>query len=113
MTSQKREPADIREECAPTMAHTGEERRLSSCGPSNGDGCCGAQAEQIPLYSAEELVLALEEAATASLGCGNPTALASLRPGDVAVDLGSGGGLDVLLAARFRWGRPASSTAST
>ena len=41
-----------------------------------------------------------EAAALASLGCGNPTAVADLRPGDVVVDLGSGGGIDVLLSAR-------------
>jgi len=41
-----------------------------------------------------------EEAVAASLGCGNPTALAELHPGDVVLDLGSGGGIDVLLSAR-------------
>ena len=41
-----------------------------------------------------------EEAVLASLGCGNPTALASLEPGEVVLDLGSGGGIDVLVSAR-------------
>jgi len=71
----------------------------SCCGaaPASGSGCDpitsnlydSSQAQQIP-----------EEALLASLGCGNPTALASLNPGEVVLDLGSGGGIDVLLSAR-------------
>jgi arsenite methyltransferase len=52
------------------------------------------------LYSADEKDLIPEKAALASLGCGNPTALAELKPGEVVLDLGSGGGIDVLLSAR-------------
>ena len=52
------------------------------------------------LYSAGEKDLIPEKAALASLGCGNPTALAELKPGEVVLDLGSGGGIDVLLSAR-------------
>jgi SAM-dependent methyltransferase len=52
------------------------------------------------LYAAEETTALPEEAVRASLGCGNPTALAQLCPGEVVLDLGSGGGIDVLLAAR-------------
>ncbi len=69
------------------------------CGasPSSGSGCDPitsnlydpTQAQQIP-----------EEAMLASLGCGNPTALARLNPGEIVLDLGSGGGIDVLLSAR-------------
>ena len=51
------------------------------------------------LYSAEEKGLLPEKAVLASLGCGNPTALIDLRPGEVVLDLGSGGGIDVLLSA--------------
>ena len=51
-------------------------------------------------YSAEELTGLPENAVRASLGCGNPTALATLLPGEVVLDLGSGGGIDVLLSAR-------------
>ena len=51
-------------------------------------------------YSSEELGLLPEAAGAASLGCGNPTALATLSPGEVVLDLGSGGGIDVLLSAR-------------
>ncbi|HEY1659358.1 MAG TPA: arsenite methyltransferase [Candidatus Sulfotelmatobacter sp.] len=75
----------------------------SCCGSSYGGGaaatgCCdpitsnlydNSQAEQLP-----------EEALLASLGCGNPTALAKLNPGETVLDLGSGGGIDVLLSAR-------------
>jgi arsenite methyltransferase len=50
-------------------------------------------------YSAEELETLPEAAGAASLGCGNPTALATLSPGEVVLDLGSGGGIDVLLSA--------------
>jgi arsenite methyltransferase len=51
-------------------------------------------------YSAEELRMLPQAAGAASLGCGNPTALATLSPGEVVLDLGSGGGIDVLLSAR-------------
>jgi arsenite methyltransferase len=51
-------------------------------------------------YSAEELEMLPEAAGAASLGCGNPTALATLSPGEVVLDLGSGGGIDVLLSAK-------------
>jgi arsenite methyltransferase len=51
------------------------------------------------LYSATELSEVPTDAAASSLGCGNPTALARLRPGQVVLDLGSGGGIDVLLSA--------------
>ena len=52
------------------------------------------------LYSADEKGLIPEKAALASLGCGNPTALIDLRQGEIVLDLGSGGGIDVLLSAR-------------
>ena len=52
------------------------------------------------LYSEHETAVLPEQAVVASLGCGNPTALAELRPGEVVLDLGSGGGIDVLLSAR-------------
>jgi SAM-dependent methyltransferase len=70
----------------------------SCCGTTPAHECCdpitanlydSAQAAQIP-----------EEAMLASLGCGNPTALAQLHPGEAVLDLGSGGGIDVLLSAR-------------
>ena len=58
----------------------------------NGD-CCGT-----PNYSAEELASLPDAAALASLGCGNPLAVADLHEGDRVLDLGSGGGIDVLLS---------------
>lgn len=67
------------------------------------DSCCGSDAAADPitrdLYDAETAG-AFGDALNASLGCGNPTLLADLRPGQVVLDLGSGGGLDVLLSAR-------------
>ena len=66
----------------------------SSCGCSNPTGL----AEQIG-YSADQLT-ALPEGSNMGLSCGNPTALASLKPGEVVLDLGSGGGFDVFIAGR-------------
>jgi SAM-dependent methyltransferase len=70
-------------------------------------GCCGTgstcgSADPITrdLYLAEEMAGLPAEAVLASLGCGNPTALAELKEGEVVLDLGSGGGIDVLLSAR-------------
>ena len=69
--------------------------------------CCSSAAEELgadaicdDLYSLNELAELPEAAVLASLGCGNPTALANLEPGQVVLDLGSGGGIDVLLSAR-------------
>ena len=80
-------------------------------GKDDGGGCCdssccgsGSEARRVGLtagsYSAEELTELPEETVGASLGCGNPTALATLSAGEVVLDLGSGGGIDVLLSAR-------------
>src|SRR5438552_13799315 len=72
-----------------------------------GNSCCGASsscgtADPITsaLYDEKQAAQIPEEALKASLGCGNPTALAELSPGEVVLDLGSGGGIDVLLSAR-------------
>ena len=74
---------------------------------SGGSSCCGAAAgircaDPITsnLYDASQAGQIPEEALQASLGCGNPTALAELKPGETVLDLGSGGGIDVLLSAR-------------
>jgi len=65
-------------------------------------GCCGSNCDPITadLYNASQAVEIPAEALSASLGCGNPTALAQLKAGEVVLDLGSGGGIDVLLSAR-------------
>src|SRR5215472_7806704 len=73
----------------------------ASCCPTS--ACCGeAAADPITsnLYSASETAALPAEAVAASLGCGNPTALAELEAGETVLDLGSGGGIDVLLSAR-------------
>ena len=64
-----------------------------------GSACCGDPISS-HLYSAEQAAGLPETAVLASLGCGNPTALATLHPGETVLDLGSGGGIDVLLSAR-------------
>jgi arsenite methyltransferase len=69
------------------------------------DYCCTGVDENQPgvaaeLYPAADRAALPETAVLASLGCGNPTAVAELRPGEVVLDLGSGGGIDVLLSAR-------------
>jgi len=73
---------------------------------SGGSSCCGATAGTgcdpitTNLYDASQAGQIPEEALLASLGCGNPTALAKLSPGEIVLDLGSGGGIDVLLSAK-------------
>jgi arsenite methyltransferase len=75
---------------------------------TGGSTCCGGrravEGECDPitskLYAADQTTELPDEAVRASLGCGNPTALAELKPGEVVLDLGSGGGIDVLLSAR-------------
>ena len=63
--------------------------------------CCSDDAQDFgtTLYSAEDIATLPTKAAAASLGCGNPTAVAELREGERVLDLGSGGGIDVLLSA--------------
>jgi arsenite methyltransferase len=92
--------------CGPSCCGTGSRvskgAEASCCDPS----CCGSdsQASKVNLtggsYSAEELGELPETAAAASLGCGNPVALTTFSQGEVVLDLGSGGGIDVLLSAR-------------
>src|ERR1022692_135086 len=70
----------------------------SCCGATVGSGCSDPITTN--LYDASQAGQIPEEALLASLGCGNPTALAKLNPGEVVLDLGSGGGIDVLLSAK-------------
>jgi arsenite methyltransferase len=83
-------------ECA-TVAAAGD--LVSCCGPAASDV---APYDELAngLYGINEVGDLPAEAVLASLGCGNPTALAHLNPGDVVLDLGSGGGIDVLLSAK-------------
>jgi len=79
--------------------------RVTSAG---GSACCGTTASSrgecdpitSRIYDASETAALPDAAVAASLGCGNPTALADLKPGEIVLDLGSGGGIDVLLSAR-------------
>ena len=73
------------------------------CGSTAESSCCsGTSSDPISsdLYSLDETQALPDAAVLASLGCGNPTALAQLHPGETVLDLGSGGGIDVLLSAR-------------
>ena len=78
--------------------------RVTTTGATSccGDACCGDSASDpisADLYDAGQVATLPSDAVLASLGCGNPTALAELNAGEVVLDLGSGGGIDVLLSA--------------
>lgn len=85
------------------QAKYGEAARRVAAGKSccSADAC-GSDIDPITrnLYDSAQTSMLPEEAVRASLGCGNPTALARLNPGEIVLDLGSGGGIDVLLSAR-------------
>src|SRR6185503_6760207 len=82
---------------AAVRARTGAASACCGTAPS-ADGCCDPITSH--LYDAADEGQVPELALKASLGCGNPTALAQLKPGETVLDLGSGGGIDVLLSAR-------------
>ncbi len=103
----------VRDKYAQAALRVGAGAGGSCCGTQNalveavGGSCCGAQAEPAgvsaisgALYGVDETSALPEAAVLASLGCGNPTALAELKAGETVLDLGSGGGIDVLLSAR-------------
>lgn len=91
---------------AQRVTDSGATAGASCCGPAEASsGCCGASSESwdpitANLYDEGQAAGVPAEALLASLGCGNPTALADLREGEVVLDLGSGGGIDVLLSAK-------------
>ena len=91
----------VRQTVRSAYADIASGRRGGCCGPKA--SCCGASDPRALArgigYSEEELA-GLPEGANMGLSCGNPTAIASLRPGEVVLDLGSGGGFDVFVAAR-------------
>jgi arsenite methyltransferase len=88
---------EVRQKYGSAARAVAESGSVQACCDS-GLRCCGPITTN--LYSADEKGLIPEKAALASLGCGNPTALTELKPGEVVLDLGSGGGIDVLLSAR-------------
>jgi SAM-dependent methyltransferase len=91
--------------CSSQPAPVDEASSSSCC--SSSSSCCSSTSEIIPLsdleaapvYTPTEMQQAPSEAAEFSLGCGNPTALAGLKPGETVLDIGSGGGLDAFLSA--------------
>jgi SAM-dependent methyltransferase len=92
-------PEEIREtvrEYYAEAAKRASQIEESCCAQSS---CCDARGSQLG-YDLEELQELPQQAIESALGCGNPVALASLKPGEVVLDLGSGGGIDVLMAAR-------------
>ena len=84
------------------QAKYGEAARQARAGQPANCGCSPSCCDSITsnLYEADQTSVLPAEAVLASLGCGNPTALAELKPGEVVLDLGSGGGIDVLLSAK-------------
>ena len=85
----------VREKYAEAARRAGT---ANTCGCGTSSGSCDPVTKN--LYYAAQLGALPEKAVLASLGCGNPTALAELKPGETVLDLGSGGGIDVLLSAR-------------
>lgn len=90
--------ATVRERYGRAAREAGRGAQTSCCSTT----CCGGDQDPITsnLYSEAETATLPHEAVLASLGCGNPTALAELLEGETVLDLGSGGGIDVLLSAR-------------
>ena len=98
---------DLREEVRRRYAESARavsEGMSEGCGCGNGSCCAGGESHSDKfgeaLYDAEQRGELPEAAKLASLGCGNPTAVAELREGETVLDLGSGGGIDVILSAR-------------
>jgi SAM-dependent methyltransferase len=96
-------PDDVRETVRARYA--AQAQRVATSASARGEpSCCGETTSVDPitgqLYSGDEAATVPLQALQASLGCGNPTALAGLEPGETVLDLGSGGGIDVLLSAR-------------
>jgi arsenite methyltransferase len=90
----------VREKYGEAAKRVSSGKGSACCGtsPTSAEGCCDPITSN--LYGESEASVVPEPALQASLGCGNPTALAKLQPGETVLDLGSGGGIDVLLSAR-------------
>jgi arsenite methyltransferase len=98
---------ELREQVRRRYAEAAVAAELGGCGCTDDGGCCGnvacdgeAASFGEALYEDEQLGELPEAALLASLGCGNPTAVAELREGETVLDLGSGGGIDVILSAK-------------
>ena len=97
----------VRERYGEIAAQFVEKGGPASCCPPQQASCCGPSQTDVArltnamrLYSARELTDLPESVTDVALGCGNPTAIAGLKPGEAVLDLGSGGGIDCFLAAR-------------
>ena len=101
----KKEPADIIRQAVRGRYAQAAGGAGCGCASASASPCCGAQPSgafdpnQVMGYSQKELA-SVVEGANLGLGCGNPTAIGSLKPGEVVLDLGSGGGFDCFLAAQ-------------
>jgi arsenite methyltransferase len=91
--------SEIRERVRRTYAEAALHVGVEGCGCGSG-GCCDAGTSDAGELYGEQAGEVPQEAALASLGCGNPVAVAELHPGEVVLDLGSGGGIDVILSAK-------------
>jgi SAM-dependent methyltransferase len=111
MTTQHTDKDVLREQVRARYAAAATKITSGDCGcgqPAGcgcGEGCCGAAAAEEPgfgagVYAAVDRDQLPDSALLASLGCGNPTTVAELHEGETVLDLGSGGGIDVLLSAR-------------
>jgi arsenite methyltransferase len=97
----------LREQVRARYAQAANAASSGGCGCTDSGGCCGnvaCEGEDASfgerLYSIDQRAQLPDAAALASLGCGNPTAVAELHEGEVVLDLGSGGGIDVILSAK-------------
>ncbi|TEU13714.1 MAG: arsenite methyltransferase [Anaerolineales bacterium] len=115
MSDESKVKETVRERYGEIAAQFVEREGPASCCPSQQASCCSPQqasccgpsqtdvtrfTNAMRLYSAQELSDLPESVADMAMGCGNPTAIAELKPGEVVLDLGSGGGIDCFLAAR-------------
>ena len=89
---------EIKEHYGDIAKRVSANSKSSCCG---GGDCCGDAINESDLYSAEYIAGLPTEAINASLGCANPIALANLQKGETVLDLGSGGGIDVLISAKY------------